>query len=258
MTSSGTFTVPPAVTSLRVLCVGGGGSGYGEWYGGGGSGVVSSGNYTVTPGSVHVVTIGAGAVGGSAGTCAAGTTGSSSSFGSLLSCSGGSVSVSRNGGHGGSGGGPACRWTCTGGYGGTNGADGEDVTGSGTGALVGGTGQGSFVPHFTIFKENTFSAGAGGIGVYNPIDAGGSGGGGVLMNGTGPSGGDGGDATWSGKGGKGYGGGGGSGGCDVDACSDCDAGGNGAAGLVYVEWISRMSYWLLVAIHSLHSFSSST
>ena len=81
------------------------------------------------------------------------------------------------------------------------------------------------------------SAGAGGPGVYNIQDAGGSGGGGALMNGTGPTAGAGANPLYSGMGGQGYGAGGGSGGCDVDSCAGCDAGGNGSPGLVYVEWI---------------------
>jgi hypothetical protein len=64
--------------------------------------------------------------------------------------------------------------------------------------------------------------------------AGGGGGGGVLLDGIGPSGQDGG-AAFSGKGGGGFGGGGGAGGYDASGNVRI-AGGNGAPGLVYVEW----------------------
>ncbi len=76
------------------------------------------------------------------------------------------------------------------------------------------------------------------------------------MNGTGPSGGNGGDAVLSGKGGQGYGAGGGSGGCNVDgSCADCDAGGNGASGLVYIEWNpTRISFSLSHIILSVLAF----
>ena len=231
--------MPAGVTSLRVLCVGGGGSGAGSYWGGGGAGNVSSGTFTVTPGAAHTVSVGAGAPGGPGGDCYAssyGFTGTSSAFGALLSCSAGTADQGTlKGGNGGSGGGAGCWYTCTAGYGGTNGAAGEAKTGPNSGFAAGGSGQGSFAPHFALFTENIFSAGAGGPGVANPLDAGGSGGGGVIRNGTGPSGGDGAKPTKIGKGGKGYGAGGGSGGCDA-TCAGCAAGGNGAPGLVYVEW----------------------
>ena len=252
--SSSTFTVPANVTSLLVLCVGGGAAGAGVHFGGPGSGNVSSGTFAVTPGSVHSVTVAGASAGGAAGCYFAGAAGGSSSFGSLLSCSGGSPGYFHsNPGSGGSGGGAACVYACTGGSGGTNGAAGQSSTGGASGTIAGGSGQGSFAPHFAIFTQTAFSAGAGGVGVSNPADTAGSGGGGVLMNGTGPSGGDGSNALYSGRGGQGYGGGGGSGGCDVDSCPDCDAGGNGASGLVYVEWNPRISSlaFLSLFIHSL-------
>ena len=253
--------MPAGVTSLRVLCVGGGASGAGLSFGGGGSGNVSSGTIAVTPGNVHTITVGAGAPAGPGGTCTAnGAAGNSSSFGSLLSCSGGAAGpVNYQGGDGGSGGGAACYFTCTAGSGGTNGAAGQSITGPNSGLIIGGTGQGSFTPHFVNFTQNTFSAGAGGAGVYNPKDAGGSGGGGVLMNGTGPSGQQGANVLYSGMGGRGYGAGGGSGGCDTGDCASSDAGGNAAPGLVYIEWNPiRKQFLYSIAnrtVRSLRSFS---
>jgi len=150
--------VPAGVYSLRVLCVGGGGSGAGWWYGGGGSGNVSSGTFAVTPGAVHTVTVGAGALGGVCCVCSTtGATGASSLFGSLLSCSAGTAApTNMRGGSGGSGGGAACYEVCTAGAGGTNGAAGENATGTITGFALGGSGQGSFAPHFALFTQNTF------------------------------------------------------------------------------------------------------
>ena len=59
------------------------------------------------------------------------------------------------------------------------------------------------------------------------------GGGGVLFDGSGPTGGDGGwTIPYTGRGGSGYGAGGGAGGYD----SNRQAGGAGAPGFVYVEW----------------------
>ncbi len=234
-TSNGSFTVPAGVTSLRVLCVGGGAGGAGVHWGGGGSGNVSSGTFTVTPGSVHTVTVGPVAAGGPGGDgYGPGAAGGSSAFGSLLSCSGGSAALSAQGASGGSGGGAGCWYVCSGGFGGTNGADGQYITGANSGFYAGGTGQGTFAPHFALFTQNTFSAGAGGAAVANPWDAAGSGGGGVLMNGTGPSGQQGANALYSGRVVWGTGEEGGL--ADVtDSCPDGDAGGNGASGLVYVS-----------------------
>lgn len=59
-TSSGVFTVPTGVTEITVEVIGAGGSGGGNGSGGGGGGGYSSGTFTVSPGSSHIVTIGAG------------------------------------------------------------------------------------------------------------------------------------------------------------------------------------------------------
>ena len=77
-TSSGTFTVPTGVTSIRVFCVGGGGSGQQAGYmnasaavdlgaGGGGGGYCSRGTYSVSPGANISVTIGGGGSWGGGG-----------------------------------------------------------------------------------------------------------------------------------------------------------------------------------------------
>ncbi|MEZ4791072.1 MAG: PKD domain-containing protein [Flavobacteriales bacterium] len=72
-TSSGTFTVPAGVTQVTVECWGGGGRGgtltsaAAARGGGGGGGAYSRSVLTVTPGSNHTVTVGAGSTSTSAG-----------------------------------------------------------------------------------------------------------------------------------------------------------------------------------------------
>ncbi len=74
-TSSGTFTVPAGVTTLRVDAYGAGGGGGGgdpegteDQYGGvGGGGAYNAGVITVSPGEVLTITIGKGGAGGLSG-----------------------------------------------------------------------------------------------------------------------------------------------------------------------------------------------
>ena len=87
--SSGTWTAPTGVTSVRVWCIGGGG---GSYYnncsnGAGGAGGYAVGIYTVSPGTGYTVTIGSGGTGSTTG---AGSSGGTSSFGSFISATGGS------------------------------------------------------------------------------------------------------------------------------------------------------------------------
>lgn len=94
-TSSGTFTVPDGVTSVKVTVFGGGGGGATSGFGGpntasGGFGGVAVGFYTVTPLAVISATVGVGGVGVySTSASALGGNGGASSFGSLISASGG-------------------------------------------------------------------------------------------------------------------------------------------------------------------------
>lgn len=81
-TSSGTFTVPENVTKLKVTVVGAGGGGYGSTnknYGG--SGGLTTGTITVTPGQVITATVGTGGAD-------TGLDGSDSSFDSLVATGG--------------------------------------------------------------------------------------------------------------------------------------------------------------------------
>lgn len=102
--SSGTFTPPAGVTRLRVRAWGGGAAGAGSSStsfcgGGGGGGGYCEGIFTVTPGTVIPVTVGAGGTSGASG--------SASSFGSYCTANGGAAgtagtsSVGGNGGNGG-------------------------------------------------------------------------------------------------------------------------------------------------------------
>lgn len=95
-TSSGTFTVPAGVSLIKVTVVGGGGGGGGGYQasnysnaggGTGGGGGVAVGYVSVTPGSTHTVTIGAGGAG--TNSWSNGSAGGTSSFGSVLSATGG-------------------------------------------------------------------------------------------------------------------------------------------------------------------------
>ena len=63
-TSNGTFAVQKGVNSVRVLLVGGGGSGYNGEYGGGGGGYVACGNVAVSNVTDVSVIVGAGGVNG--------------------------------------------------------------------------------------------------------------------------------------------------------------------------------------------------
>ncbi|MBE0643813.1 MAG: hypothetical protein IH600_07010, partial [Bacteroidetes bacterium] len=72
-TSSGTFVVPPGVTSITVHCIGGGGAGGTKSSpdgstGGGGGGAYARKTLTVTPFSSYTVTVGAGGTRGTTGT----------------------------------------------------------------------------------------------------------------------------------------------------------------------------------------------
>lgn len=158
------------------------------------------------------------------------TPGRPSSFGALLSVAGGQTPTVGNGpgGDGGSGGGGSCNDGPIGGAGGSAGGSGLACT------YQGGIGQGSLVAALASFTVHTLTAGPGGAGGTSS-HAGGGGAGGVVLDGAGPSGSDG-PQAFSGKGGRGYGAGGGGGGFDAPTGTLRFAGGNGAPGVVHVEW----------------------
>ena len=235
------FVVPAGVTSVDVLAIGGGGGGANGHQGGGGSGYVGTGTFAVTPGQSITVNVGAGGTGAVQqlnNNIVGLTPGQPSSFGAFLASAGGGVVLGGNspGGDGGSGGGGACNGGCgaagtPGGAGGSGGSNGQ------TALYLGGIGQGNYTPSLSLFTDNILSAGAGGVGSTFPTSIwnGGGGGGGILLNGIGPNGGNGSQAL-SGQGGAGYGAGAGAGGFDGVNSSIRYAGGDGAPGLVYVEF----------------------
>lgn len=90
-TTSGTYTVPPGVTSLKVECWGGGGAGGGcpkdnnNTGGGGAGGAFNTATVSVTPGQVINYTVGAGGVGVAGGN---GGNGGASTFLSVTAAGG--------------------------------------------------------------------------------------------------------------------------------------------------------------------------
>jgi hypothetical protein len=105
------WTCPTGVTSIEVLVVAGGGGGGSTYHAGGGGagGLIYNSAYTVVPGTVYTVTVGAGGAGGAVGLPGAvGSNGSNSVFGSLVAIGGGggaSYGANTSPGTGGSGGG---------------------------------------------------------------------------------------------------------------------------------------------------------
>ncbi|MCH8153141.1 MAG: hypothetical protein IH830_12320 [Planctomycetes bacterium] len=89
------FTVPAGVTKLMIEVRGGGGGGGKGNAGGGAVGQGGSGSgygmgiFSVTPGSIHAVTVGAGGLGSNGGTCTVGAPGGTTSFGIIISATGG-------------------------------------------------------------------------------------------------------------------------------------------------------------------------
>jgi hypothetical protein len=199
-TSSGTFTVPAGVSRIMVAAWGGGGGGgasYGQYSGGGGGGGgFGQGVFSVTPGTLFTVTVGAG---GSLGS-PSGTTpqsGGTTSFGSLLSASGGGAS--QNAG--------LATGPQIGGLGGTSSA-----TLNITGAQGSGGATGSSVSSASSSNQAYPAGGAGGAAGGNGGGGGGGGRGNYSSsyapnpgaNGAAPGGGGGGGGTsWSSSGGSG-------------------------------------------------------
>lgn len=211
-TGATSWVVPPGITQISAVCIGGGGGGSGadggrgESNSGGGGGGLAYGTIAVTPGETLTVTVGAG---GTSGAGNAGTAGGATTIARgvtvLLSGGGGGGGPERNAGVGAAG-------TSTGtdrlggGTGGTGGTGGAASGGSGGGGAGGYSGAGG--------NGGTSAGGTGSAGT------GGSGGGGGGYSGTGATvGGSGGGVGLLGSGTNGTagatnggGGGGGSGG----------------------------------------------
>lgn len=152
-TTSGSFTVPPDVTSINIEVIGGGGGGNINGYGGGGGGGYSFGTFAVTPGDVIPVTIGLGGASGSSG----GTT----SVGAFLQATGGATGtwVSHpnigGGGAGGVGSGGTINYT-----GGTGGGGYWTYFGGGGGGAAGPDGDGSPGGDAIVWSGNCLFPGA--------------------------------------------------------------------------------------------------
>lgn len=231
-TSSGTFDVPSNVQTVYVTMIGGGGGGAASRRnsldrqpgGGGGGQFLYRARVSVTPGASVSVTVGSGGAGGSTtGGVVDGSDGTASSFGSL-SCPGGTggtcpdsnVAQPNHGGAGSTRGGVS------------RDLDAADNLGD----------DGEPLPHPAgfrgLFYGNTLpSIGEGGAGASSSTQRCGGGGGGFEGDGgdaaidtTGPVTGGSGDAN-SGAGG---------GAAHLQAASGTATGGDGADGIVIVEW----------------------
>lgn len=244
--ASGFFKVPCGANRLRVLVVGGGGGGGSGTAGGGGAGFVKSSIFEVEPNVIIEITVGAGGKGSTRkDTCLQNSQpGGRSSFGSVLHAEGGDnhkgpCTTNSHGSSGGTGGGAGCvniKGYCHSGAGGSGGSDGSNASrGQSSGP---GAGQGNYNEQLKLFRNSSITAGAGGRGKLYAA-AGGGGGGGILINGLGPVAGSGQEPAGS-QGGKGYGAGGGSGFLQPNQ-NQFHSGGNGADGVVYVEWYLDMN-----------------
>jgi hypothetical protein len=195
-TSSGTFTVPTGVTAVKVTVVGGGGMGSSVSNYQAGGG--GGGGGAAVEWITGLTPAGTVTVTVGAGGTTGSTTGGTSSFGSYVSASGGSGGTAGAPGSGGAGG--------TGGSGGqtgdlnADGASGSNGVGGGCCVPTGGRGG---IPALTMAALSYGYGGAGGA---------------TLANGSA---------------GTGYGGGGG--GAAVNT-NQSRTGGNGAPGVVIVEW----------------------
>lgn len=175
--TSGSFTVPAGVTSIKVEAWGAGGGGAGSTNNsggsGGGGGAYSTNISSVTPGQVISYTVGTGGAGG-AWNANSGTAGSSSTI-LTLTASGGTGGT-KNGGTAGTGGSASGGTTNKNGvngvigvlYNGGNGGNGGNgaTGGAGTNTSVGGNGN---------------APGGGGGGAYALYQSGGSGGNGQVV-----------------------------------------------------------------------------
>jgi hypothetical protein len=169
LTSSGTFTVPAAVTSIGVLVVAGGGSGgsggnsAGAGGGGGAGGLVINNSLAVTPGQGIAYTIGA----GGAGSNQPGNSGGNSVFGSITATGGGrggGAAYSTTQQTGGSGGGAAGTATASLGAAGTAGQGNKGGDHSPNTSYDGGAGGGGFSAAGTSNNSTNNNGAAGGAG----------------------------------------------------------------------------------------------
>lgn len=187
------WTCPDGVTSVSVVCIGGGG-GYTDTAGaaGAGGGLGYKNNYPVTPGSSYTVVVGKGAGPGHQGGQRNAMAGTDSYFVSTSVCKGGGGgggSSSNSGGtytgDGGGNGGNATSRYGGGGAGGYSGNGGNGATTSNTAGSSGSGGGGGG-------GSEGFSGARGGGGGVGPFGQGSSGSGGTVSS-----------TGWNGKGGSG-------------------------------------------------------
>jgi hypothetical protein len=236
---SSSFVIPVGVTSISVIAIGGGGGGANGHQGGGGAGYLTGGVFGVTPGEILSIVVGAGGNGAATADFSNNivglSAGGASKFGQYLTANGGGVvsGINQGGHNGSSGGGGACNSGPLGGAGGSGGSNGGSCTGGNPMPI--GIGQGNYSATLAIATQHVFTPGAGGAGGTG-THAGGGGAGGILMDGLGPTA-ENGLMAFSGKGGAGFGAGGGAGGFNALVSNARFAGGDGASGLVYAEWL---------------------
>lgn len=189
---SGTYTVPPGITSLKVEAWGGGGGGSSITNGtttrggGGGGGAYSKGIVTVIPGNTYNVVVG---IGGQAG-----LSGGASSFGSSLVVAAGGGGATNNSTTRGVGGTIAAS-TGTTRYQGGNGANGGGTFSGGGGGGAGSDAAGGNASGATGGTGSSLYGGTGGTGLSGSADGqdgsffGGGGSGAVTNSATGRNGG---------------------------------------------------------------------
>ena len=145
-TGSCAWTVPSTTNAVDLLAVGGGGSGgrgigdFYWWQGGGGGEVISRTNFSVTPGTNVVVTVGAGGAAPATASGSPGNNGANSTFSTAIARGGFAANNTRTGNAGATGG--ASGNGNAGGFGGTNGNGcGSANCGAGAGGGAGGAGD---------------------------------------------------------------------------------------------------------------------
>jgi hypothetical protein len=187
------WTCPDGVTSVSVVCVGGGGA-YTDTAAaaGAGGGLGYRNDYSVTPGNSYTVVVGRGAGPGQQGGQRLGMSGTDSYFVNSSNVKGGGggggTSTNYGGtytGSGGGNGGDATSQYGGGGAGGYSGNGGDGATGSNTAGSSGSGGGGGG-------GSEGYSGARGGGGGVGPLGQGGSGSGGTVSS-----------TGWNGKGGSG-------------------------------------------------------
>ena len=247
-----TWTCPPNVNTVCVVCVGGGGGGTtGTGYeAGGGGGLGWKNNITVVPGQTYNVGVGAGGVGNTSG----GTNGGTSYFIDATTCAGGGGSGNNGGGgtYSGDGGGNGGNHVAYGGGGGAGGysGNGNSETGGagGAGAGTGNTGGGAGGGGVGLLGEGTsglnYSGGDGNVITYGATINGGGGGSGGAAGSNGLA------STYTtnynqdailGAPGGNYGGGGGGSHSSYDSGQTSNQG-NGGNGAVRIIWGDGRSF----------------